>query len=155
MAQTIELPGIGAKPETLELGPCEGNPYSPSNCVRVLACLGSEGLWFDGQAHGWDTGDVVGQLSTGQPCAGSWSSNGLFGTGFSSMECAGGLSARVLYHTLHNETGTVEGSGVDSQNRKVRVWTGLSVLEFLEKETGKPNALPCEDGSGGGTIPIG
>ncbi|MGR3502009.1 hypothetical protein [Pseudaestuariivita sp.] len=154
-AETLSVPGLTPDtPPKLDLGPCENAPYSQANCVRVLACIGHEGVHFDGQARGWDTGEVLGQLSTGAPCAGTWTSGGLFGTGHSILTCEGGMRAQVLYHTLHNETGTVEGSGIDSLGRRIQVWTGLNVLEFLEKETGKLATLPCGTGRNQVDVPI-
>lgn len=143
VADTLILPGQEDPDPNDTLPECENRPYDKSNCVRVLACLGGDGLWFDGQAHGWDTGIVLGHLNTGTPCTGTWSANGPLGTGFSRLTCENGLSADVIYYSQHNETGTVIGHGMDSTGRALRVWTGLNVLEFLTPDQKSAPELPC------------
>lgn len=98
---------------------------------------------------------MLGQLSTGEPCAGTWTSQGIAGTGWSKLTCGDNLRAQVIYHTLHNDTGTVEGTGIDSRGRRIKAWSGLAVLEFLERETGKVDTLPCGSGGGSSDVPIG
>lgn len=138
----------GAEPPLLEsvkpeqVTPCVGIPGSTESCVRILACVGSEGLWFDGRAMGWDAGTVEGKLSDGHNCTGEWRSGFAFGTGRSVVSCTDGSRGHVLYYIEHNETGTVEGSGLDTKGRKLRVWTGLNVLEFLKGKDGVPR-LNC------------
>lgn len=154
-AETFRLPGIGAdRPQKLELGPCENIPGSQDNCVRALACMGRDGVWFDGQALGWDAGDIVGQLSTGEACIGTWRAQAVAGMGLVTMTCEGGLTARLLYHSFDSETGTAEGTGIDSKGRRIRGWSGLAVLDYLEKTTGKVATLPCGGGDGSGDVPI-
>ena len=40
-----------------------------ANCVRVVACIGDEGIWFNGRAFGRGKGTFSGATSTGQMCA--------------------------------------------------------------------------------------
>lgn len=144
-AQTLELPPLTPQqtPEERAAPTCENRPYSQENCVRVLACIGTGGLWFDGQALGWDQGIVRGATSDGIPCAGHWKSGGFMGTGTSQMMCRDDLSVNVLYYTQDNDTGTVIGRGTDSIGRGIIVWTGENVLKYLTPD-GKPSAeLPC------------
>lgn len=76
---TLNLPGMTPELPSIQALPvCESMPYEQKNCVRVRACVGDQGLWFDGQAHGWDAGEVLGVLSNGVPCVGKWTSRGLF-----------------------------------------------------------------------------
>jgi len=130
---------------------CEGLPYSTDNCVRVLACIGQGGLWFDGQARGWNEGTVQGATSDGVACSGRWRSGGFLGTGSSRMECADGRQVAVVYFMQDNETGTVVGRGQDDRGTGITVWTGQNVLEYLTPRGTVGASLPC----GPMSIPVG
>ncbi|WP_439121982.1 hypothetical protein [Marivita sp.] len=129
---------------------CENIPYDKANCVRALACMGSEGVYFDGQAHGWDTGIVIGFLNDGTSCTGEWKAGGADTPGRANLVCENGVEANVLYHTLNNETGTVIGSGVDTNGRDITAWSGEKVLQFLTGPDDDTPVLPC----GPAPIPI-
>lgn len=131
-------------------GVCQNIPFSPDNCVRVLACIGDQGLTFDGQGRGWDTGTVTGMMSDGVTCNGTWTADGPLGTGIAGMTCSDGTSVDVLYYSQDNITGTAIGSGMDNKGRSVQVWTGENVLEFLTDDFASGPALPCIQGD----IPI-
>ncbi|WP_136442005.1 hypothetical protein [Pacificoceanicola onchidii] len=140
-AEGFKLPGIGTEKPAAPI--CQNIPGDQNNCVRVLACIGSDGLYFDGAARGWDQGIVTGATSEGIPCAGHWRSGGFLGSGTSQMRCEDGLGVDVLYYTQDGVTGTVIGRGTDSLGRAIIVWTGENVLKYLTPE-GRPNAeLPC------------
>lgn len=141
-AQVIEVPGL--TPESAPAKPaCEMHPYPDQrNCVRALACIGDEGLWMDGNAFGWDQGALTGRRSDGVDCVGLWNSRGAFGTGFARMECKDGLTLELVYTVQDNDTGTVIGTGRDSEGRGVRAWSGLHVLDFLRGDKAQPE-LPC------------
>lgn len=142
--ETLDLKGLSPKTDnTSSLPICENIPYDTANCVRALACLGSEGVFFDGQAHGWDTGVVIGFLDDGTSCTGEWVAGGPSTPGRASLQCENGVEANVLYHTLDNETGTVIGSGQDSLGREITVWSGEKVLEFLIDPRDERPVLPC------------
>ncbi len=139
---TICLAGpVGAQSAT-----CENVPYSQINCVRVLACIGDQGLYFDGQARGWDTGTVAGDISNGDSCQGDWTADGPFGAGMAEMTCNSGLDIGVIYHTQDNETGTVIGNGSDSTGQPIQVWSGENVLAFLTPDGTVGSELPCMSG---------
>ncbi|MEM7488705.1 MAG: hypothetical protein AAF390_06225 [Pseudomonadota bacterium] len=145
-AATQAQVGEPRRPTELDIAPaCENIPFDRANCVRVLACIGEDGLWFDGEARGWDTGTVAGRISDGTTCEGTWDLDGPGGAGQARLACEGGLEIGVIYTQQHNETGTVMGSGVDSLNRPVRVWSGLHVLRFLTPEGQVRAALQCGD----------
>ena len=147
----ITLEGHSPEPDPREALPvCENVPYDKANCVRALACLGSEGVYFDGQAHGWDTGFVIGFLDDGTSCTGEWVAGGPRTPGRASLLCGNGVEANVLYHTLDNETGTVIGSGRDNLGREITVWSGEKVLQFLTGPDDDTPVLPC----GPAPIPI-
>lgn len=107
-------------------------------------------MYFDGQAHGWDTGILIGFLDDGTPCNGEWVAGGPQTPGRASMICENGVEANVLYHTLNNETGTVIGSGLDNQGREITAWSGEKVLQFLTGPDDDTPVLPC----GPAPIPI-
>ena len=149
--ETLNLDGHAPKFDLESTLPvCENIPYEQANCVRALACLGSEGVYFDGQAHGWDTGVVIGFLDDGTPCTGEWVAGGANIPGRASLICENDVEANVLYHTLDNETGTVIGSGLDSLGREITVWSGEKVLQFLTGPDDDTPVLPC----GPAPIPI-
>lgn len=125
---------------------CTNVPFSQKNCVRVLACVGDAGTVFDGQARGWDAGPVVGAMSDGTTCTGSWNSDGPLGTGIARMSCSDGTDVNVIYYSQDNITGTVIGRGSDSQGRNIQVWSGENVLDFLTPEGAVDAALPCVSG---------
>ncbi|MFP7672167.1 hypothetical protein ACG74X_02295 [Marivita sp. S0852] len=141
---TPETPQRDALPD------CVNVPYDQTNCVRALACLGTEGVYFDGQAHGWDTGIVVGHLNDGTACQGNWVAGGPNKPGRASLQCDNDVKANVIYHTLDNETGTVIGSGKDTLDRDITVWSGEKVLMFLTGPDDQTPVLPC----GPAPIPI-
>ena len=124
---------------------CSDRPGHPNFCVRVLACLGEDGTYFDGTARGWNRGDSFGTLSTGETCTGWWSADGPLGFGIAGLACDGGLTADVLYTRQDNATGTVIGTGTDSLGRQITVWSGQNVLEFLTPDGEVSAALPCGD----------
>lgn len=139
-AQTLTLPAPGdPQPDQT----CENIPYSQQNCVRVLACIGDAGLYFDGNARGWNAGQVEGRSSDSSACTGTWSADGPLGMGIAQLSCDNGLSVDVLYTQQDNETGTVIGTGRDSLGRLVQVWSGKNVLEFLTPRGSVSASLPC------------
>lgn len=149
--ETLNLEGLTPKIDPkASLPVCENIPYDKANCVRALACLGSEGVYFDGQVHGWDTGIIIGFLDDGTACNGEWIAGGPQTPGRASLICENGVEADVLYHTLNNETGTVIGSGLDNQGREITAWSGEKVLQFLTGPDDDTPVLPC----GPAPIPI-
>ena len=150
-SDTLNLEGFSPESDPQSSLPvCENIPYDKANCVRALACLGVDGTYFDGQAHGWDTGIVIGYLDDGTSCEGNWIAGGPDTPGRASLVCENDIEANVLYHTLDNETGTVIGSGVDSLGRDITVWSGEKVLQFLTGPEDDTPVLPC----GPAPIPI-
>ncbi len=126
-----------------------------AHCVRVLACIGMEGLWFNGRAFGQGAGSVAGLLSDGAGCAGRWKSRNALGLGQAVVTCDNGLEVTVLYYIQDDYTGTVLGSGRTNRGELVRAWSGTKVLEYL-RDPDHPEGenrvfLPC----GSEPIPIG
>ena len=146
-AQTLTIPDL-TQNQPWQPAACNNIPYSQDNCVRVLACVGDSGVYFDGTARGWDTGPVSGATSIGTTCSGEWRNDGPGGTGLSSLVCSDTTKIDVVYYFQDDETGTVIGRGIDSRGRFIRVWSGGNVLEFLT-EDGQA-VLPCVFGD----IPI-
>lgn len=119
---------------------CTPRPGRADNCVRVLACIGDDGTWFDGHAYGWDNGTVGGHTNTGLSCAGQWSTR--FGFGISRLTCSDGTVITVSYMNQDNATSTATGHGHDTQGRSVTAWSGNRVLDFLTPEgTLRPQLL--------------
>lgn len=126
---------------------CQSIAGSAENCVRVLACVGMNGVYFDGQARGWNEGTVKGVMSTGVTCRGTWTADGPLGAGMSRLQCDNGIEIGVIYHTQDNETSTVIGNGSDSAGQPIEVWSGKNVLAFLTPEGEVSARLPCPDGA--------
>ncbi|SLN55953.1 hypothetical protein PSJ8397_02956 [Pseudooctadecabacter jejudonensis] len=145
-AQTLEVPGRTDSPPSPSR--CENAIGSEDSCVRVLACVGNDGVYFDGEAIGWDTGTLRGFMSDGHDCIGTWSSGGLGGTGFAQLACDDGTTADVIYYSQDPDTGTVIGRGQDSAGRFIKAWSGLNVLAYLTQDS--TPELPCTAGA----IPI-
>jgi hypothetical protein len=66
-----------------------------ANCVRVVACIGDEGVWFNGRAFGRGEGTFSGTTSMGLMCEGTWMSRNAFGLGQADVMCEDG--ARDVY----------------------------------------------------------
>ena len=147
---SLSVPGLSPDTPKLELPACE-TTQDGNTCARVLACVGQDGLWLDGQARGWNTGTLAVQRSDGVVCAGKWAADqGPFGTGTARMECSDGTTARAIYYSQDSLTGTAIGRGVDSVGRTIRAWSGQNVLEFLGDGDVNAAKLPCADAA----IPI-
>lgn len=130
----------------------QSNTYCPmtsdrQNCVRVLACIGDEGVWFNGRAFGRGEGTFSGTTSDGQQCAGTWVSRNFFGLGQADVTCENGQTGRVLYTYQDEHTGTAVGQGSMHSGEKIKIWSGTNVLEYLRGDTGERIAyLPCSGG---------
>lgn len=120
-----------------------------SNCVRILACIGDKGLWFNGRALGRGTGTLAGLVNNGAVCEGTWTSRNVLGLGQADVSCDDGMQVTVYYTYQEEYTGTAIGRGRNNRGEWVKAWSGLHVLEYLERETGEV-ALPCGEAS----IPI-
>lgn len=144
-ADVLRVPGLSdTAPPKLELPAC-ANTGDQNNCARTLACIGGDGLWFDGQARGWNAGDIAGQMSNGVVCGGNWSYGGLFNTARAQITCEDGTKASLFYYAQDSLTGTGKARGYDNHGRSIRAWTGHNVLEFLRPEAGAKPELPCTD----------
>ncbi|MEL7166842.1 MAG: hypothetical protein AAGL96_15335 [Pseudomonadota bacterium] len=149
-ADDLRVPGLSPDAPALDLPACD-NTRDSNNCARVLACVGRDGLWLDGQARGWNAGTLAAQRSDGVVCAGTWSADqGPFGSGTARFECQDGSSGRVIYYSQDSLTGTAIARGLDSRGRAIRAWTGQNVLRFLGDGDVQAARLPCTDA----TIPI-
>lgn len=143
-AETLRVPGLSpdeqdASPAAPECTTVQGETF----CARVLACIGGDGLWFDGQARGWNSGELFGERSDGVACTGTWAYGGIFNTAQVRMQCGDGLTARLIYTAQDSLTGTGIAHGYDSSGRWIRAWSGENVLRYLGKTEDFPAALPC------------
>ncbi len=121
------------------------------NCNRVVACVGSDGLWFNGRAFGRGEGTFAGKLSDGTLCDGTWMSRNLLGLGQADVTCEDGRSGRVFYTYQDSYTGTAIGNGLMNTGESIKIWSGNNVLAYLRGDTGERIAmLPCN----GAAIPI-
>lgn len=147
------LAGIGtprlpqSNPKTAPLGPndfawpapfddCVERPGNRASCAPIVACVG-ENLWFSGRATGWNSGTLVGFLSDGSTCSGNWMSKNFFGLGQADVTCSNGLSARVFFTYQDGVTGTTTGTGLTTDMRRIRAWSGHNIRQFLRNDTGQ------------------
>lgn len=124
-----------------------------SNCVRILACIGRDGTWFHGRAFGRGQGRLVGRISDGRRCTGSWVARGAFGLGQAQVSCEGGMEATVIYAYQDEYTGTAIGRGISNRGEMIKAWSGLHVRDYL-RDPDDPEAvprLPC----GAHEVPLG
>ena len=144
-AEKLQVPGLSDSAPKLKLPACE-NTRDANNCTRVLACVGQEGLWLDGQVRGWNSGTLAVQRNDGVVCAGTWAAgDGPLGSGTARVECNDGTTARVIYFNQDGETGTAIGRGMDSKGRQIRAWSGKNVLKYLGDGKVEAARLPCSD----------
>ncbi|PRY92736.1 hypothetical protein BCF33_1590 [Hasllibacter halocynthiae] len=121
--------------------PCEADAGAGDPCSRVLACIGTEGEWFDGRALGWNEGTLEGALGSGAACTGRWAYvSG--GAAAAEILCEDGMEGTVSYFAQDGPTGTGLGYGATSDGRRIEAWTGENVLGFLAGKDGVPR-LPC------------
>ena len=119
-----------------------------SNCVRVVACIGDEGVWFNGHALGRGEGTFSGTTSTDLMCEGTWMSCNAFGLGQADVMCEDGSKGRVFYTYQDEYTGTAVGQGAMHSGEKIKIWSGTNVLEYLRVDTSEHIAyLPCDGGA--------
>lgn len=144
-AEGIEGLGMVPQPRTPQMPECHLT-QDAGNCVRFLACVGTDGLWVDGQVHGWNRGTLKGQRNDGAICVGVWTaSDGPMGSGTADFECSDGSVGKVIYFSQDSLTGTAIGRGMDSKGRHVKAWSGDNVLTFLGDGDVDAARLPCQD----------
>ena len=117
------------------------------NCVRILACVGDQGRWFQGRAFGRGQGAVAGVMSDGATCVGTWTSRNWMGAGQADVACDDGMEVTVLYTYQDEYTGTARGGGQANSGEWVQVWSGLNLLDYLHAQTGQVLTLPCDFGN--------
>ena len=119
-----------------------------ANCVRVVACIGNEGAWFNGRAFGRGEGTFSGTTSTDLMCERTWMSCNAFGLGQADVMCEDGSKGRVFYTYQDEYTGIAVGQGALHSGGKIKIWSGKNVLEYLRGDTGGHIAyLPCDGGA--------
>lgn len=121
-------------------------PFCPltegqDSCTRILACIGTDGDWFNGRAFGRGTGTLAGRLASGAICTGEWKNRNVFGFGQADVICDDGMGVRVIYTQQDGYTGTAIGRGLSNTGKLVKGWSGLHVLEYLSRETGLPDGV--------------
>ena len=142
----VFLSALAAGPGRTEEIPCDLVPGDTSSCVRFIACWGEQGRWLDGQAYGWDQGNLHAVANDGVVCEGKWTTLSGFGGGRADVFCDDGNRVSVLYFSQDPATGTVSGRGMANTGEIVEGWSGEHVLEFFRD--GNPAAeavMQCGD----------
>lgn len=125
-----------------KLPPCKNTPEKGQPCVRVLACIGNEGVYFDGQARGEGVGIILGRTNRGQQCSGHWGAHKQLGAGRARLKCGDGSQFHLNFAARDGATGTTISAGKDSHGRMIRAWSGANVLHFLDQGDDMPS-LKC------------
>lgn len=112
--------------------------HEQTNCVRVLACYGTQGMWFHGRSFGRGEGTLAGLRSDGAACAGTWTARNAFGLGQADVACDDGDTVTVIYTYQEEYTGTAIGYGRSASGQMVQAWSGLHVLDHL-RDSGMPD----------------
>lgn len=133
-AQTF-VPGTAGEPCVTDGG--------PDSCVKVLACIGDRGRWFEGRAIGSGSGILQGRTSDGVTCSGTWTIEPS-GLGRTEAACENGTTAELIAEYQDHRTGTAIGEGVTSEGEKILSFSGRNVVEFLTDDG--VSVLPCGDG---------
>lgn len=124
---------------------CVDRWNDPRSCAPIVACVGDE-LWFSGRAIGRGHGILSGFLSDSATCSGTWMSRNAFGLGQADVSCDNGLSARVFFTYQDSRTGTATGAGIATDLRRIKVWSGHNIRQFLSESSGQVNPkLMCGD----------
>ena len=108
-----------------------------ANCVRVVACIGNEGAWFNGRAFGRGEGTFSGMTSTDLMCERTRMSCNAFGLGQADVMCEDGSKGCVFYTYQDEYSGTAVGQGAMHSGEKIKIWSGTNVLEYLRGDTGE------------------
>ena len=143
-ADQLTVPGLTPKAMPQDAAHCF-TTGDANNCARTLACIGTDGLWFDGQARGWGEGIITGKLSDGTPCKGRWKYRERVNIASAYLSCEDGTKGTAIFHAQDSLTGTGIGRGMDNRGRVVRIWSGQNVTRFLTPEGQLVVHLPCGD----------
>jgi len=117
-----------------------------TDCVRVIACIGDQGRWFQGRSFGRGAGTLTGRINDGVTCNGTWTSSNAFGMGQADVVCSDDMTVTVIYFYQDSYTGTAIGRGNASDGTLVESWSGEHVLDYFRD--GSPDAeavLKCGD----------
>jgi hypothetical protein len=142
-ALLVAAPPVAAPPVAAQesSGPPRELTGRPDSCTRVVACIGDDGVWFDGRGAGWNEGTLAGQLSTGATCTGSWACTDAT-TARTVFACDDGTEGAALAVLQDPLTGTPIAEGTTTDGRAIVAWSGEHVLDVLRGPTGEPS-LPC------------
>lgn len=111
---------------------CVHSVGDPQSCTHVVGCIGGDTL-FVGGSIGWDRGTIEGALYSGETCTGTWDNS----TGMARFDCGAGLEGTVRYNVFDGETGTAIGQGEMLDGRRIDVWSGMNIREYVQGETGR------------------
>ena len=115
-------------------------------CAAFVGCFTGSGTYFTGRAIGWNSGTLAAETSEGVFCTGTWQNTGGLKPPTASFECDNGESGLVVYTHQDPRTGTATGSGVTDRFRRVEIWSGNNIRQFLADETGEIDPkLMCGD----------
>jgi hypothetical protein len=107
------------EPEQLTLAsPCDGNS-TDRHCAPMVGCIAGSDTVFTGRADGYFKGRIVGQLSTGAICSGTWGANATQSGGSGHATCDDTTEFTVRFHSYNRDKWVVVGKGETKANQTV------------------------------------
>ncbi len=126
--------------------PCVQVTGSEENCTPIVGCLGEAGDYFVGRAIGWDTGTFEGVSRSQLTCFGDWTASNAFGLGQANIHCDDGMTGIAYFIYQDGVTGTTKGQGLLDDGRRLRMWSGHNIQQFIQNQSGDLDArLMCGD----------
>lgn len=132
----ITLCAVAASARPSVAAGCQELRDSSKVCVLFVGCLGENGAYFTGRALGCTEGTLAVQTSVGVFCSGEWVSRNFLGVGQASFTCDNEETGVAVFTYQDKRTGTATGQGMTSHDRKLKVWTGDNIRQFLAFQSG-------------------
>ena len=149
----IAAPSVSVARDALRNALCNSFPEGVG-CVAVVACIGEAGRWLKGVAIGQTDGAIYATTNDGVECSGTWTSKNWYGAGQTNMNCADGLTARVVYTYQDRESGTAYGKGRTNTGERVVGWAGTRLLADMRVLNGTDPDEPAMLVCGSKAIPL-
>ena len=124
---------------------CNGTS-ADNHCAPFVGCIANSDVTFEGRANGYFGGDIVGTMSNGATCQGSWKATSPR-SGEAATNCGDGTSFTGSYLRKNSAEGYVVGKGATDAAQTV-----FAVSSSLAYRTGRvtPPDIPrlheiCKD----------
>ncbi len=106
-------------PEPLTLAQdCDGTSKT-GHCAPMVGCIAGQEATFTGRTNGYFKGEIMGILSNGMFCSGTWSANPSNSSGTGHATCSDGTEFSVGFHDYDRGDWTLIGKGATSLDQTV------------------------------------